>query len=198
MGSPRYRRFFGLLFLAVLCGQQQSFPQGLTGQIGASVYDPSDAAISGAQITLESQDTKQMRTTVSDRKGNFVFSEVLPCSYVVTIQATGFKEYRQDDVILTATQRLALRPITLAVGSATQEVTVHSDGAVVETQSGERSGSISDKQLTELPTIGRNFMSLLNLVPGVIQTAEPDAPNTNTLSATVNGSRGQSISLLVE
>jgi hypothetical protein len=135
---------------------------------------------------------------VSDNEGNFVFSEILPGAYVVLIHATGFKEYREDNVVLTATQRLALRPITLTVGSTTQEVTVHGDVAVVETQSGERTGYISDKQLTELPTIGRNFMSLLALVPGVIQTSEPDAPNTSTLTASINGSRGQSLSLLVD
>ncbi len=197
----RRKKFLMLVWLVLLFAietQRPSLAQGLTGQIGANVHDSTGAAIRGAQVTLQNRETSQLRTTVSDNAGNFVFSEVLPGTYVVTIQSPGFKEYRQDEINLTATQRLALRPIALAVGSTSQEVTIHAEGAVVETQSGERSGSISDKQLTELPTIGRNFMSLLNLVPGVIQTAEPDAPNTNTLSASVNGSRGQSLSLLVD
>jgi hypothetical protein len=149
-------------------------------------------------VTLQNRDTSYTRSARSDGEGNFVFSEVLPGTYVVSIKATGFRDYRVDSVTLTATQRLALRPITLAVGSATEEVTVHSDLAVIETQSGERTGYISDRQVTELPTLGRNFMSLLDLVPGVVQTSQPDAPNSNTLTASINGSRGQSLSLSVD
>ena len=194
----------GVCFLLIALAQgllvrSAAHAQGLTGQIGANIHDPSGAAIAGAQVTLQNRNTSQLRTTVSDHEGNFVFSEVLPGTYVVSIKATGFKEYREDSVILTATQRLALRPITLAVGSTTEEVTVHADVAVVDTQSGERTGYISAGQATELPTIGRNLFSLLDLVPGVVQTVQPDAPNTSTsITAVINGTRGQSISLTVD
>jgi len=177
---------------------QQSDAQGLTGQIGGTIHDSSDAAVVGTTITLRNVETSQLRTTVSDKEGNFVFSEVLAGNYAITIDAQGFKPYRQDNVILTATQRLALRPIALVVGSQTEEVTVNGNVAVIETESGERSGYISDQQVTELPTIGRNFLSLLGLVPGVVQAQDIDCPTCGGLNGTINGSRGQSASLLLD
>lgn len=198
MRIPKFVRLVGLILITVLYCRRQAFPQSLAGQIGASIYDPSGAVIPSAQVDLLNLGTQQMRSTVSDREGRFVFSVVSPGTYALSIRASGYKEYKQEGLVLSATQRLALRPITLDIGSVTQEMTVQTGGAIVETQSGERSGTISDTQLTQLPTIGRNFTSLLALVPGVIQTSRPDAPNTDTLSATVNGSRGQSLSLLVD
>jgi len=183
--------------ITAIISVQYSHAQGLTGQIGGVIHDSTGAAVAGTTVTLRNVETSQLRTTVSDTDGNFVFSEVLAGTYTITIDAKGFMPYREDNVILTATQRLAVRPIVLTIGSTTEEVTVNGNVATIETQSGEVSGYISDKQVTELPTIGRNFLSLLALVPGVIQSQDIDCPQCGGLG-TINGSRGQSLSLLLD
>ena len=173
--------------------------QGLTGQVGGSLRDASGAVLANATISLESSESHQQRTTTTDADGNFVFTELLPGTYNVSVAAPGFKSFRQEGLILTATQRLVLRPITLEVGSTTDQIAVSGDITSVETQSSERSGLISSKQIAELPTIGRNFLSLLSLTPGVIQTNSFDSPAGGDLGGvTINGSRGQSISLMLD
>lgn len=200
MGSAIRKGMIFWLFalIAAIFSFQYAHAQGLTGQIGGVIQDSSGAAVAGTTITLRNVATSQLRTTVSDTEGNYVFSEVLAGTYTITIDAKGFKPYREDNVILTATQRLAVRPIVLTVGTTTEQVTVNGDVAVIETQSGEVSGYISDQQVTELPTIGRNFLSLLALVPGVIQSQDIDCPQCGGLSGSINGSRGQSYSLLLD
>ncbi|MDW5267705.1 MULTISPECIES: TonB-dependent receptor [Acidobacteriaceae] len=171
----------------------------MTGQIGGTVSDSTGAAVVAVTISIENTDIHQQRTTVTNSTGAFVFTELLPGHYNLSIAASGFDAYRQEGILLTATERNVVRPITLQVGSRTEAISVTGDVAPVETQSSERSGTISSRQVTELPTIGRNFLSLLSLVPGVIQSNSADSPNSGSLdSVTINGSRDQSISLLLD
>jgi hypothetical protein len=177
-----------------------AYTQGLTGQIGGSVQDPSGAAVPGADIVLENADTsQQLRKAISDSAGGFVFTELLPGRYNVVVSAKGFKRYREDGIVLTATNRDVLRPIVLEIGSVTDKDTVAGAAPQVETQSSERTGLISSDQVTGLPTIGRSWQSLLNLVPGVTNTNTLDTPDSGTFDTVhINGSRQQTVSLLLD
>lgn len=193
-------RFFGMLtiLLCVAC-EPAAHAQGLTGQIAGTLRDPSGAAIGNVPVNLANSETSEVRTTVTNSSGEFVFTELLPGRYNVSISAPGFKTYSEDGIILTATQRNVLRPIVLQVGSKDQTVSVTGDVPSVDTESGEISSTISSRQVTALPTIGRNFLSLLTVVPGVIQTGNLDSPMSGSLdSVTINGSRDQSISLMLD
>jgi hypothetical protein len=173
--------------------------QGLTGQIGSSLQDSSGAVLPKIPVTLVNRSTSQIRKTVTNSEGAFVFAEVLPGTYTLSVSAPGFKIYEQNGIVLTATERKALPPITLVIGNTTETVTVSSNVATVETQSSERSGLITNQQVTELPTLGRNVLSLLSLIPGVIQPDSFDSPSSGSLGdIRINGSRGQSISLLLD
>jgi len=173
--------------------------QGLTGQIGSSIQDQTGGVLRNIPVTLENSETKQQRTTNTNGSGEFVFSEILPGVYSISASIPGFKSFRIDGLNLSATQRLALKPIVLAIGNTNQQVSVTSDAPSVETQSSERSGLITAQQITELPTIGRNVLSLLSLVPGVISTSTFESPASGSLdNIKINGSRGQSISLLLD
>lgn len=173
--------------------------QSLTGQIGGSVHDPSGAVVSGILVSLENAGTTETREARTGTSGDFVFNELLPGTYNLAIAAPGFKAFRQNGIVLTATQRAALPPINLEVGNTTEVVSVSANVAQVETQSGERSGLITGRQAEELPTIGRSYQSLLTLIPGVVNFDTYDTPSSSDLGGThINGSRGQSISLLLD
>jgi iron complex outermembrane receptor protein len=61
-----------------------------TGQISGIVRDPSQAAVSGAQVTATNQQTKAKATTSTDSQGSYSFSGLQPGAYSVGVDAKGF------------------------------------------------------------------------------------------------------------
>ena len=100
---------------------------------------------------------------------------------------------------LTASERLPLETITLTVGQVTENVTVKADAAVVQTASSERSGVLTSTQVENLMIKGRNVISLLQLLPGVVDTSNPDAPDRNfAIGLSINGQRRNAIGTSID
>ncbi len=175
------------------------YGQGLTGQISGSVKDPTGNVIPKAQIELLNAGTGQARQGTTDEFGNFVFTELLPGTYQVRVSVTGFKGYEQKDIVLTATERVVLRPIVLELGRVSQTVSVTAELARLQTQSAERSGLISTSQIQELSLKGRDYLGLVRLLPGVVDTANREAPGWNNLvGISINGNRGGTVNLTLD
>ena len=98
--------------------------QGLTGQIGGSVTDGSNAAIPGATVTVRNTATAVERVTVTDGAGLFVFTNLFAGTYDLRVTLTGFRTHEKKAIVLTATERVAVPPITLEVGGVEEVVTV--------------------------------------------------------------------------
>ena len=111
----------------------------------------------------------------------------------------GFKKYQQTDIVLTATERVVLRPVPLELGELTQTIQVTAEAPRIQSQSAERSGLISSEEISELGLKGRDYMELLSLLPGVVDTANREAPGWNNLvGVTVNGNREGSTNLTLD
>jgi hypothetical protein len=92
--------------------------------------------------------------------------------------------------VLAATERVVLRQIRLELGELTQTVSVVAEAARLQVQSSERSGLISTSQIQDLSLKGRDYMGLLRLLPGVVDTRNREAPGWNNLVGIyVNGGR---------
>ena len=96
--------------------------QGLTGSISGTITDQSGSAVPAAQVTLVNTATSQTRELQTQPDGDFVFTQLLPGTFRLTVSATGFKKFEQNDIVLTATERVVLGKLTLAVGEMTQTV----------------------------------------------------------------------------
>ena len=90
--------------------------QGLSGQIGGSVLDSSKGAVPGATVTVRNTATAVTREIVTDSEGLFVFTNLFAGTYDLRVTLTGFRTYEQKGLVLSATERLAVPPITLEVG----------------------------------------------------------------------------------
>ncbi len=175
------------------------FGQGLTGTITGNVADPSGSPIPGADITLNNVGTGQNRSTQSDSTGAFVFTQLLPSTYKVTVTSKGFKRYEQTEIVLSATERVVLKRIDLQLGEISQTVEVTAETARLQTQSAERSGLITLEQTQNVPLKGRDYLGLVKLLPGVIDTANRNAPGWNNLGGiTINGNRQGTINLTLD
>ena len=166
--------------------------QTVTGQISGTVTDPSGAVISGAKITLTYALTGQQRSVVTDTSGVFTFPELVPGTYNVSIAAQGFQPYSQTNIVVGASERVALHEIQLSVGNVSTEVTVTANEAHVQTDSSEHAGLLTDTQYQNVPDRGRNYLDYLRLLPGVTAGGTgTDAPGWGSGAVTFNGGNGQ-------
>jgi hypothetical protein len=162
--------------------------QSVTGTITGTVKDSSNLPVSGATVTLTQLATGSERQTLTDVRGDFVFSSLAPAEYRINAAAAGFKRYDRTGVNLTAAETLRVNDLILEVGAATESVTVVAQGATVQAGSAERAGIVNTKQLDSLLIRGRNFMSILQTLPGIVDSGGADSL-TNVWSINAQGSR---------
>lgn len=168
---------FGLLacLLFVFCAASSRAQMTVTGNITGTVVDPSGQVVPSATVTLTSEKTNQTRSATANNDGVFVFLAMLPDTYSLRVERAGFSAYQRAGVVLTANARLDLGKIPLVVGSVTETVNVQADTAAVQTESSEESAELSQKQLGNLTTRGREVVSLLRMVAGVQYQADQDS-----------------------
>jgi len=163
-----------------------------TGSITGTVKDPSGAAISGATVVVTSPERGISRQTTTNSTGDYNESALSPGSYDIIVTATGFKKYQAKGVILDVSEKARV-DVSLQVGAATTEVVVEgTDVAQVETQSSELAGTVTGKEITQLELNGRNFTSLVTLVPGVSNQTGQDEPSVGingSVAFSMNGGR---------
>jgi len=163
-----------------------------TGSITGTVKDPSGAAISGAAVVVTSPERGITRNTTTNSSGEYNESALPQGTYDVIVTAAGFKKFQAKGVILDVAQKARV-DVPLEVGTATTEVVVEgSNVAQVETQSSELAGTVTGKEITQLELNGRNFTTLVSLVPGVSNQTGMDEPQVGingSVSFSMNGGR---------
>src|SRR5436190_24264458 len=103
-----------------------------TGTVSGTVVDSSAQVVPGATVTLTSEATADARTTTSDEHGAFTFRAVLPGSYTVRIELSGFRSFEQKRNVVNASSRVDLGSLRLEVGQLAETVTVVSQGATIQ------------------------------------------------------------------
>jgi hypothetical protein len=154
------------------------------GSISGEVKDAQGAVIPNAKVTLvnEQQGASSARQTDTSGEGTFVFSPVLPGTYAVTVEAPSFKKYTQNAINLDVNQKLGLSAITLEIGTTGESVSVEANAVQLETQTAERSGVVTGSQVVDIAINGRNYTSLLKVIPGI-------PADSGTGDVSVNGGR---------
>jgi len=173
--------------------------QGLTGQISGSVHDQSGSAVPDATLAITNLNTAYERTGKTEQDGSFVFTQLLPGSYRMTVTAQGFRQHVQREISVSANERVTLPNISLELGEVSEVVTVDDEAVRIQTQSAERSGLISTRQMQDLSMKGRDYLGFVRLLPGVIDTANREAPGWNNLGGiAINGNRAGTINLTLD
>jgi hypothetical protein len=145
-----------------------------TGAIDGTVLDPSGKSVP-ATISVLSESTKEVRSATAGENGAFVFTALLPGSYLVKVTHPGFKTFERTGVVVSANERVSLGEVSLQVGSVVETIIVTADAAHVETDSAELSADITTQQLGSLTSRGREVVSLLRTIPGVAYQADQDS-----------------------
>ncbi len=144
--------------LALLCAAA-SLPlvaQTTSGSITGTVVDAQNAMVPRATVKATNMDQNRVfTTTTTDTSGIFVFPQLLPARYAVTVEKEGFRKFEQRGVVLEVNTALSLPPIKLAVGAVSQAVEVVAQGEQIQTSS-DRGDTIISKQLENVEVKGRS------------------------------------------
>lgn len=173
--------------------------QSASGQITGTVKDSSGAVIAGAAVSLSSQLTGQSRRSTTNETGSFSFP-LLPVSvYSVTVDQKGFRGSKRTDISLNVDQ-VARIDIEMQVGEVTETVNVRESATSIDTESASVGQVVSQRQVSQLPLNGRNFLQLLFLGAGAVETSgEQGGMRQGAGNAiSINGSRPTSNNYMLD
>ena len=152
-----------LLFVATTAVLAQSTTQGA---IGGTVFDPTNAAIVNATVTIHNDATNAEQTLTSDSSGYFKAPLLEPGTYTVTVAAAGFSGYKTD-VQVALGQMTELTP-HLTTGSSSTVVEVTSQAPVLNFDSPDFSANLNTRALENVPVNNLRWSSLALITPGVV------------------------------
>jgi hypothetical protein len=176
-----------ILVVALFCTSFVHAQLSTRGTITGTVTDATGAVVPGAAVTITDEATKVAIVTKSNGDGTYVSPGLTVSTYTVTIAKAGFKTYVVTGIELHPTETVQVNG-ALAVGAASETVTVAATSTDVELSSPENSSYISTEQVSSLPMNGRNFEGVAALAPGVVNTSQGSAIGTggrNTSSVLV-------------
>src|SRR5260370_26777256 len=101
-------------------------------ELSGLITDPSNLAVPGARVVVQSADTGATRTVSSNQQGEYSVPALLPGPYNITIKANGFKTVHQNGVVVEVEQR-ARGDFALTIGSNTDSITVQGSGPLLNT-----------------------------------------------------------------
>jgi hypothetical protein len=175
---------FFVLVLALSCASL-TWGQGqiTTGTVQGTVLDEKGGSVPGATVVIKNLDTNYTRAEMTSDDGHFLFLNLSPGRYTVTVSKQGFTTIIQQNVNLTVGQVISLS-VTVKVSAVAEQIVV-SDVPVVETTKTESSATLNELAVASTPVLGRKFEDLLTLTPGVSISQGPDGDEIN-----INGQRG--------
>lgn len=160
--------FCVIALLACLFSGVFAFAQAnATGTVIGVVSDPTGAVVPGATVTVTDAATGTPHTTTTNDQGRYVFTNIAPGNYNISVTKSGFSAAKISDENVGIGQQLTAN-VQLQVGAANQEIVVESTaGSHLQTLNATVGTSIQFSTLQDLPNLSRDVSSLLNLQPGM-------------------------------
>lgn len=158
--------------------------QAVTGTLTGVVTDSSGAVIADASVSAADSATGNVRTTTTDSSGHYTFVALPVGKYNLTIRKAGFRSFVSSGVVLNAGQIFTANA-QLALGTASETVTVEANTLQVQTKNTQLGTVISGDTISNMPMINRNALQLMQLEPGVMSSSDRFGSNS------VNGSQTQ-------
>ncbi len=159
-------RFHSILLSAALLSGAL-FAQDYRARVQGIVTDSSDAAVSGAKVTIRNTNTGILTTRDTNQVGAFLFDNVEPGMYVVSTELQGFGRQQQENVLVQTRADVTVN-FTLRPGTLVETVTVTTSAVALQFNTSTRELTIDRKMLMDLPVKARNPFTLALLDPAVV------------------------------
>lgn len=169
--------------------------QTTVSTIEGTVKDQKGSVVAGANVVVKSAALGIERTATSDAGGFYRVTALPAGNYSLTISHTGFAPRTFENVELTVNRTLTL-DIPLEVGAVQGQVDVVGYAQLLNPTSSATGATITPQQIREMPTNGRNYLDLMQLVPGVVVNRQANAGSDN--STPVLGERAGNNNFLID
>ena len=136
------------------------------GTIVGRVLDPTGASVPNAQVSARNVATGVAINTKSNETGRYTLPYLIPGTYEVSSELTGFKKYVRDNVQVRVNDNIELN-IEMTLGSAAESVNVTAETPLLSTAEASLGQVVDEKRINELPLFAGNAMDLVHLAPGV-------------------------------
>ncbi len=183
-----------ILFSAalMLLASVQAFPQSTAGRILGAVTDQSGAALKDATVVLTDVERGTSRALRTDDAGQYVAPDLAPSTYKVRVEAHGFKTVERSGVELEVAKDVRL-DFSLQPGQVTETIQVSAAAPLIDTTSSTLGGTLTNKEINDLPLNGRDFQNLVVLRPGIMRY-----PGGGIGSVSANGIRPEDNNYIVD
>ena len=136
-----------------------------TADILGTVTDATGAAVPNAQITITNNATHEQRKSVSSASGDYDFSLLPVGAYNITVTTAGFKTQTVTNLAIEAGDR-ARADVQMQAGAVGETVNVEASTPLLQADNATVSSTVTAQAVQDLPLNGRNFVQLVQLVPG--------------------------------
>ncbi|HUK35680.1 MAG TPA: carboxypeptidase-like regulatory domain-containing protein, partial [Vicinamibacterales bacterium] len=173
------RNVLAVSFLLVLVAMRASAQQAT---IAGVVTDESKAVLPGVTVTVTDIAKGTQLVAVSDARGEYRVLQLAPGTYKLQAELEGFASVVQDKISILVGQNVTV-PVVMKVATVSETLTVTGQSPLVDTTSTQVAGNINPTQMQEVPLLGRNWLELSKMVPGmtanVISTYAPGVSANN-------------------
>ena len=166
---------FSLLSVLLLLASQL-FASLDRGQIQGTVTDPQGGVVPGVTVAVTNVATAVTVQVVTNSTGFYLATDLVPGKYVVRFRLNGFAPLDITDVLVTAGTTTTADG-RMQVGTTSQHVEVKAEVPLVETTSSNFTTVLDRNYIENMPLQGRDIQTLVQLIPGVIQSAGPSGAN---------------------
>jgi hypothetical protein len=185
-----------LVGIALLTFTAANLPaQSLFATLTGVVSDPSGAVVPNATVKLKNEASGSLRDTVTNSDGYFTFASISvgDFTYELTVEAKGFTTYKAAGIALGGGEKRNVNPV-LKVGETADTVEVTASPEMITTvDSGEKSTTITTKELQNYAVVGSNAAEFIKIMPGFgIQNGTSNKANYSgeTIGINANGDAG--------
>jgi outer membrane receptor protein involved in Fe transport len=183
------------LWIALTALQPLPLEAQTTSTLRGTVADQQHLAIAGATITLSGPLFASAIETTSDVMGSYRIPGLQAGSYRLQVAQLGFAAKRYEDLTLTV-NRLVILDVVLGISPVQEVITVSSSPPLLETTISSSGATILPQQIEQMPINGRNFLDLMQLIPGV--TINRQADEGTDAATPILGERGGNAVFLID
>ncbi len=169
------------------------YAQQGTAEIAGKITDEQGAVLPGVAIVATNEDTGVFREVATGPAGTFFLSQLVPGQYRLVAKLEGFRTTERGGLILRVGTTLTIN-LSLAVGGLEETVRVTAQSPLVDTTSVRVGGNIGTAELSELPTMNRNYFAAVALLPG-IQFAPSNQMGNDIIVSAGQSTQGNNVSV---
>jgi hypothetical protein len=160
--------FLGWVFgcLLLVAGVAHAQGVGSSGDIKGTITDASGGVLPNVTVAVLAIEKGIRRTVMTDGTGEYRVTGLLPATYDVRAERSGFRTEIRKGVIVTIGQTVTL-DFQLKLSQVAEVVEVTSEAPVIDTERGHQANTISEQYIRDLPINRRDYLTFTLLAPGV-------------------------------